>query len=169
MKTMKMTQDSTTHLAMTGRYAFSEHTNSYLTSSDAGESIPAPAAKIYKLEISIPISKLAQCNTDFDSLLSEIESDPENEALLTESNKWISETFLGDEPLTLQKARLNAGYSQANLAKLMNTSQAQVSLIERGKCDPHFSTICKLCELLKITPNQIHEMLTNAQGSGEQA
>lgn len=55
------------------------------------------------------------------------------------------------ERLTLAALRVNAGYTQANLAKLLGVTQGAVSSWEKGAVSPRIKTAKKLADLYGTT------------------
>lgn len=60
----------------------------------------------------------------------------------------------------LKEARINAGYSQSDVAKILGyTSPQYISNIERGQSDPPVSKIKILIELYKLDLNHLVTLL----------
>ena len=59
----------------------------------------------------------------------------------------------------LRAARVNAGLTQSELAKLCLSTLTTVSDIETGKGNPKVATILLLCRALHINPSQILDEL----------
>ena len=55
----------------------------------------------------------------------------------------------------LKQLRENKGYSQAELAKLVNVNQRTVSAWENGICEPKYIILAKLCEIFDETFDNI--------------
>ena len=55
----------------------------------------------------------------------------------------------------LQSLRKKANMSQEDLAEQLHISRQAVSKWEQGQSTPDVETCLKLCELLKVTPNQL--------------
>lgn len=58
--------------------------------------------------------------------------------------------------LTLAALRVNAGYTQAGLARLLNVTQGAVSSWERGVSYPRVETARKLAKLYGVTLQEIY-------------
>jgi transcriptional regulator with XRE-family HTH domain len=59
-------------------------------------------------------------------------------------------------PEKVREARLNAGYSQSELAKLAGVSQSSIAMIETGeRTNPHPRTLRKLAEALGIEVREL--------------
>lgn len=57
--------------------------------------------------------------------------------------------------ISLAAARVNAGFSQAEVAKIMKINKATLGNWERGKTDPSFSDFMALSALYKIPANNL--------------
>ena len=53
--------------------------------------------------------------------------------------------------LYLKEARLKKGYSQSEVARLLNISRQQYNNYELGKREPDFETILKMTEIFETT------------------
>lgn len=60
-----------------------------------------------------------------------------------------------DIKLTLKAARVNASMTQCDVSQLMGVSRQTVSSWESGKTSPRLYQINRLCELYKVSPDQI--------------
>ncbi|MEC5143064.1 hypothetical protein UNH65_05290 [Chitinophaga sp. 180180018-2] len=56
----------------------------------------------------------------------------------------------------LRKLRKKRRWSQAHLADLSETTEAQISLIERGLKDPATTTLIKIMWALEVEPNELY-------------
>ena len=57
----------------------------------------------------------------------------------------------------LKDARKAQNLTQQQVAKIMLMTQQQYSRFENGVFELNYSQIIKLCEILKITPNELFE------------
>lgn len=56
----------------------------------------------------------------------------------------------------LKSAREKAGYESAQrFAHMLGLEPPTYRKYERGEAEPNFETLTRMCELLKITPNQL--------------
>lgn len=55
----------------------------------------------------------------------------------------------------LKKARLNAGLTQQQIADALNVDRTTIAQYERGFSTPQFKNISKLCEILKISVDEL--------------
>lgn len=109
----------------------------------------SPAPVLYR-EFS-PSRPLSLANTvGLESLLAEFESDPAMSEDMAQARRQLATTIYQDEPETLSALRLAAGLSQAQLAKLVQTSQPHIARIERGTTDPGTEMIARIASALGI-------------------
>lgn len=104
-------------------------------------------------------SAIAAEHQDFDALALELESDSSLREELASAGAWVADRFYAGETDTFKTARLRKGYSQAQLGKLIGTSQPHIANLERGQGDFMFSTGEKLCDALGISMNELKSML----------
>jgi len=109
---------------------------------------------------SVRASDLAAAHTDFDSLLAELESNPENASELTEAGRWVADVWL-PEGETLRTIRRRKGLSQKRLAEIIGSTQPHLSNIESGKGDLMFETVVKLCQALEISLDDFQKLKLN--------
>ena len=93
--------------------------------------------------------------TSIDDLVHELESDAGRKAAIEKGRRWVAETFHGDDGVTVRTMRLQIGWSQAELAKEIGTSQSHIARIERGTENLAIRTCRKLCNALKIDMNTL--------------
>ena len=55
----------------------------------------------------------------------------------------------------LKAARLAAGMTQTEVARKSRVNQVTVSAYESGRIDPSLSVLVSLCEILKVSPNEL--------------
>lgn len=84
--------------------------------------------------------------------------------MLGAARKWVGETYLNtaEEP-TLKSLRLKKMLSQAELAKLMGTSQPHIARIEKGVDTITLKTLCKLSAILEEDYNTLIPALQRQQ------
>lgn len=63
----------------------------------------------------------------------------------------------------LQKARINAAYTQKEIAEILGTDQKTVSLWESNQREPGAQTLGRLCQILSVSADDLLE-LKNAKG-----
>ncbi len=123
----------------------------------------SPADNVYVVEFSPAKPALTADSGDFDSLLSELESNPESAKELADGRRWVQQNFYSGEAGTLRSARLSKGFSQQKLADLLGTSQSHIANIESGKNNLLLTTAVKLCEMLDVDLRDLPGMIA-AQG-----
>ena len=58
----------------------------------------------------------------------------------------------------LRTCRLQKNYSQEKFAELTELDRTYISGLERGKRNPSYLIIKRLCEILEIEPNKLFEI-----------
>lgn len=83
----------------------------------------------------------------------EYEANPERKAALENARRKLATSLsaLG-EPNSLREYRLRKGLSQAALANLIGSTQAQIARIESGKQDVQIGTMVRLATALEVEP-----------------
>lgn len=66
--------------------------------------------------------------------------------------------MIGDK---LKIARKKAKLSQEKVAEIINTSRSNISKYETGLLEPNIDTLKKLCELYKISADELLEINNN--------
>lgn len=66
--------------------------------------------------------------------------------------------MIGDK---LKVARKKAKLSQEKVAEIINTSRSNISKYETGLLEPNIETLKKLCELYKISADELLEINNN--------
>jgi DNA-binding Xre family transcriptional regulator len=89
---------------------------------------------------------------DVDVFLDRFEADhPDWAASLPEGRKAFARAEIAKERLSVvARLRLSRGLSQADLGRLMNTTQPQVCKLESKDANPEFSTLVKLAAALDV-------------------
>ncbi len=117
-------------------------------------------------EFSAPPKPMNVLNAiDIDDLVAELESQsPENTEAIAQGRQWVAETFYADQP-SIAQLRLQKGWSQAELARRVSTSQSYIARLELGRTDPQISTVRKIATAFGVSI----EVLVNALGSEDEA
>lgn len=63
--------------------------------------------------------------------------------------------------ITLKAARVNAGYSQKQAAEVLNISNKTLCKWENGESVPNVRQVMSLCELYKVTYDDINFLPVN--------
>lgn len=77
------------------------------------------------------------------------------QADLSEGRKWVADAFFEEKPKSLKVLRLQAGYSQAQLAEKISMSQPNICEFEAGKRKPSVDTLQRLADALGTTADVI--------------
>lgn len=84
------------------------------------------------------------------SVLARYANDPVKAKHMEEARKVVAQTVYKDEPDTLSALRLGCGFSQAQLAALVETTQPYIARVERGQVDPSTDMIARLAKALNV-------------------
>lgn len=98
--------------------------------------------------------------------VAEVEADPEAAAALARARTKLTQVF-AREGESIRTLRLAKGWSQAQLAAKLGTSQPHVARIERGTENVTIQTCRKLCEALDIDMNRLDSLLRAREDSVE--
>jgi ribosome-binding protein aMBF1 (putative translation factor) len=81
---------------------------------------------------------------------------------LSDANKWVAETFYGDQPDSIKTLRLKAGLSQKELAAKIQSQQSYVARLERGdNSDLRLSTLTQLSAALGVSLDVLAKAIVN--------
>lgn len=80
-------------------------------------------------------------------------------AALEQARQWVADSFHGEDGDTVRTLRLRKGWSQAQLATNLGTSQSHVARIERGTENLAIETCRRLCVALGVNMNTLDEAL----------
>lgn len=92
-------------------------------------------------------------------LMAELEADADFRDDIQQARAWVADEFYAEDGDTVRTLRLRNGWSQAQLAEKLATSQPHIAKIERGKENLHISTCRKLCLAFGIDMNTLDAML----------
>ena len=96
---------------------------------------------------------------DIDDLLAELEASPKAAKAVAKGRQWVAKTFYGDG-VSLATLRLQHGWSQAELARQVGTSQSYIGRLETGGIDPQLSTVRKIAMALGVPVTALVDALT---------
>lgn len=130
---------------------------------------PGGLIPIVILVNSPPTKKPPKVGHRLREVIAQITTNPEAAAELKEARRWVANEIYTNEPDSLQALRLKLGLSQAELAKLANTTQARVSRIENGEELPRFDTMKRLTIALQIDMNTLSSAIEKAAMRKEHA
>lgn len=100
----------------------------------------------------------ATSTSSVDDFIAELERE-HGEDFLADGRKWVAKTFYDDAAPSIAKLRLRKGWSQAQLAEAVDTTQAQISKIERGVQNVGIDTIPLLAAALDVEPSEIFNLI----------
>lgn len=85
--------------------------------------------------------------------------DETDQAWVREGRQWVADALYGDEVNTLRTYRLRQGFSQAELAAHVLTSQSHIARIESGSEDIRLSTARKIANVLGIALDELENSI----------
>lgn len=92
--------------------------------------------------------------------MEKLKDDPDFLEEVRQSRIRIAEEFYSKDADTIKKLRLQKGWSQTELAKMLETSQPHIARIERdGNEYMQLVTFRKLCNAFNIDMNTLNEIL----------
>lgn len=112
---------------------------------------------VYLLDDSRPTNDTPSTYISIDNLIGEWEKDEGRLQQLKSARQRISNIY--GKKKTLRALRLDKGWSQVHLAKLLNTSQSHVARIERGTENLTIDTCRRLCGAHNIDMNTLNDFL----------
>lgn len=92
-------------------------------------------------------------------LVAKWEKDDTRRKAIEAARGWVADTFHAEDGDTVRTLRLGKGWSQAQLAKALGTSQSHVARIERGTENLAIETCRRLCGVLGIDMNTLDQSL----------
>lgn len=90
-------------------------------------------------------------------------ADPRKRAAIEKARRKIASAISDTSEFSLAKLRLQAGLSQAQLAKLVDSQQPAIARLEKGDIDPGVSTIEKLAEALGVPSETVFKAFTRTK------
>ena len=131
-----------------------------LVSSRAGTAGNAASAPwlIREVNMAQP-SVVSPGAVDIDDLLAEFEASPKAAKAVAKGRQWVAKTFYGGGT-SLAALRLQHGWSQAELARQVGTSQSYIGRLEKGGIDPQLSTVRKIALVLGVPVTALVDALT---------
>lgn len=108
-----------------------------------------------------PVTK--SFGTDVDDLIAEYANDDATMEAIAEGRKRLSKTLYDDN--SLAGLRLSKGLSQAQLAKMMGTSQPHIANIEAGKTKILVDTVLRLADALGEPKEVVFDVVVSQSAS----
>lgn len=131
-----------------------------LVTSQAGSDANASSAPWLIRQVPAVQQSVAPAGAvDIDDLLAEFETTPKGAKSVAKGRQWVAKTFYGDGP-SLAALRLQHGWSQAELARQVGTSQSYIGRLETRGIDPQLSTVRKIALILGVSVTALVEALT---------
>ena len=126
-----------------------------------GEHTPDTASARWQIrEVQVTQQSAAPTGAvDIDDLVAEFEATPASARTITKGRQWVGKSFYGGSK-TLPALRLQHGWSQAELARLVGTSQSYIGRLEIGDIDPKLSTVRKIALALGVPVADLVESLS---------
>lgn len=94
-----------------------------------------------------------------DSLMERFEADPRKAAALQEARERLASAFYAEHSDTLAALRMRKGFSQAQLAQQVGTSQSHIARIERGRNDPATDLIGRIAAALGVDAAEVFDSI----------
>lgn len=94
-----------------------------------------------------------------DQLVDKWSKDEKRREAMEQARRWVADKFHGEDGDTVRTLRLKKGWSQAQLAAELSTSQPHIARIERGTENLAIETCRKLCSVLDIDMNTLDKVL----------
>ena len=131
-----------------------------LVTGQAGRTAETASAPWLIREVPLPQpSAVPSGAVDIDDLAAEFEATPKGAKSVAKGRQWVAKTFYGDRP-SLSALRLQHGWSQAELARQVGTSQSYIGRLETGLVDPQLSTMRRVALALGVPVAALIEALT---------
>ncbi|WP_273163255.1 helix-turn-helix domain-containing protein [Massilia timonae] len=86
-------------------------------------------------------------------------ADPGYKARMDQARKELAKDFEESVPPSLSQLRLRKGFSQAELAKKIATSQSHIAKIEAGSVDLYLKTAIRLADALSISLDDLRQFI----------
>ena len=96
---------------------------------------------------------------DIDNLVAEFEAMPKSAKAIAKGRQWVAKNFYAGRA-SLAQLRLQRGWSQAELARRVETSQSYIGRLETGHVDPQLSTVRRIAQALGVPLPAVVEALT---------
>lgn len=97
--------------------------------------------------------------TPIGDLVARWNKDDSRRAAMEDARRWFASEFHSDDGDTVRTLRLRKGWSQARLAKMMETSQPHIARIEGGTENLHIATCRRLSIALGVDLNTLDQAL----------
>ena len=82
---------------------------------------------------------------------------------MSNARQYLAQTFLPGNPASLAKLRLQRGLSQAELARIIQSSQPHIAKIEAGSIKIYWDTAIKLADALNVSLDMLRPLIDGTQ------
>lgn len=123
-----------------------------------------PSGQVHYLVPSPEDEPVPEGYTTIDDIVAEFERDPAMREELRDARRWVADTVLAGQPVTLRTLRLRKGLSQAQLAEAIGTQQPHIARIENGHSDLRLDTCRRIAQVLGIDLNTLDQALQAETG-----
>lgn len=126
-----------------------------------GERAPDTASAPWLIhEVSLAQQSVAPVDAvDIDALVAEFEGTSAGAKSIAKGRQWVAKSLYSGSK-TLAALRLQHGWSQAELARQVGTSQSYIGRLETGGIDPQLSTVRKIALALGVPVAALVESLS---------
>lgn len=138
----------------------------WLTGEPSTSTATEPKGEIVYKEFGARPIPLAN-TVSFESLLGELERDPDMAGRLGNARRNLAKQLHGDRSDTLAAARLAKGMSQSQLAQGAGTTQSYIARIERGQADPSTEMVTRIAGALGIDDMEAFRAIRNQRAIRE--
>jgi len=107
----------------------------------------------------IPKAETPTRHKSINDLVGKWSKDEKRRAALEQARRWVADSFHSQDGDTVRTLRLRKGWSQAQLAAELGTSQPHIARIERGTENLTIDTCRRLCMALGIDMNTLDAAL----------
>jgi ribosome-binding protein aMBF1 (putative translation factor) len=114
---------------------------------------------VFQIEGRLPKIEPPVNHKTIDQLVDKWSEDENRRQALNQARHWVAEKFHSEDGDTIRTLRLRKGWSQAQLATELSTSQPHIARIERGTENLPIETCRRLCVALDIDMNALDQAL----------
>ena len=118
-----------------------------------------PSGVVHYLVLAPEDDPVPEGYTTIDDIVADFERDPALREELLDARRWVADTVLAGQPVTLRTLRLRRGFSQAQLAEAIGTQQPHIARIERGQADLRLDTCRRIAHVLGVDLNTLDQAL----------
>lgn len=143
----------------------SQHTQTLEIGELAQERTSSPSCQVFTFS-HYQVAEPAPARTkSLNEVIERWKGDDRRAEALVNARKRLASMKLPSDHGGLRTLRLRAGMSQADLAKILRTSQPHIARIEGGTSDPTLDTCRRLARALSVDLNSIDQALQMGNGA----